>query len=240
MAALKENTNVSQVNDQEESDHLEDVENGENIPNENNSEVKAKKKKKKNKKKPAAVSADVNGQTDHSQVVIESVKNKEEAGDEDKDSEDVAEGNICISWIAYILNKLNMSSFSGDGKAAVKKKKKNRSKKKTPASSAATATAVAKGQTEPPTIPIVALFPDGSTNFITFLMWTSLRQILSTIIGNFPVGEEVEYPVGADDRTAKGRFTSEEKKALDRSQMDIYNEVRCAAEAHRQVIKNIV
>ena len=45
----------------------------------------------------------------------------------------------------------------------------------------------------------------------------------------------MEYPIGADDRTAKDRFTSEEKKALDRSQIDIYNEIRCAAEAHRQV-----
>ncbi len=57
------------------------------------------------------------------------------------------------------------------------------------------------------------------------------------LLGNFPVGEEMEYPIVADDRTAKDRFTSEEKKALDRSQMDIYNEVRCAAEAHRQVCK---
>lgn len=54
--------------------------------------------------------------------------------------------------------------------------------------------------------------------------------------GNFPAGEEVDYPIAADDRTAKDRYTSEEKKALDRSQIDIYNEVRCAAEAHRQVL----
>ena len=45
----------------------------------------------------------------------------------------------------------------------------------------------------------------------------------------------MDYPVVADDRMAKDRFTSEEKKALDRSQTDIYNEARCAAEAHRQV-----
>jgi len=45
----------------------------------------------------------------------------------------------------------------------------------------------------------------------------------------------MEYPIVGDDRTAKDRFTTEEKKALDRAQMDIYNEVRCAAEAHRQV-----
>ena len=31
------------------------------------------------------------------------------------------------------------------------------------------------------------------------------------------------------------RTTSEEKRALDRSQMDIYSDVRQAAEAHRQV-----
>ena len=45
----------------------------------------------------------------------------------------------------------------------------------------------------------------------------------------------MEYPVVGDDRTAKDRFTSEEKRALDRLQIDIYNEARCAAEAHRQV-----
>lgn len=45
----------------------------------------------------------------------------------------------------------------------------------------------------------------------------------------------MEYPVVADDRTAKDRFTSEEKKALDRAQIDNYNDIRCAAEAHRQV-----
>ena len=31
------------------------------------------------------------------------------------------------------------------------------------------------------------------------------------------------------------RVTNEEKKALDRSQLDIYNDFRQAAEAHRQV-----
>lgn len=53
--------------------------------------------------------------------------------------------------------------------------------------------------------------------------------------GNFPIGEIMDYPIVNDNRTAKDRFTSEEKKALDRSQNDIYNEARCAAEAHRQV-----
>lgn len=45
----------------------------------------------------------------------------------------------------------------------------------------------------------------------------------------------MEYPKRGDDRTAKDRFTSEEKKALDRLHNDMYNELRLAAEAHRQV-----
>lgn len=45
----------------------------------------------------------------------------------------------------------------------------------------------------------------------------------------------MEYPLVGDSRTAKDRFTNEEKRALDRLQNDIYSEVRLAAEAHRQV-----
>ncbi|XP_057670000.1 methionine aminopeptidase 2 [Diorhabda carinulata] len=81
-----------------------------------------------------------------------------------------------------------------------KKKKRNRKKGGKPK------------QTDPPSIPIVELFPDGV----------------------FPIGEIQKYETGKDDRTAKDRFTSEEKRALDRMHNDIYNEVRLAAEAHRQ------
>jgi hypothetical protein len=45
----------------------------------------------------------------------------------------------------------------------------------------------------------------------------------------------MQYPLVGDSRTAINRFTSEEKRALDRLHNDIYNEVRHAAEAHRQV-----
>lgn len=45
----------------------------------------------------------------------------------------------------------------------------------------------------------------------------------------------MEYPTLKDGRTGKDRFTSEEKKAIDRLHNDIYNEARQAAEAHRQV-----
>lgn len=53
-------------------------------------------------------------------------------------------------------------------------------------------------------------------------------------IGVFPIGEIQEYSLGKDERTSKDRFSTEEKKALDRMHNDIYNEVRLAAEAHRQ------
>ena len=36
-------------------------------------------------------------------------------------------------------------------------------------------------------------------------------------------------------RNAKDRFTSEEKKAIEQMQQDIYKDIRQAAEAHRQV-----
>lgn len=68
-------------------------------------------------------------------------------------------------------------------------------------------------QTDPPSVPIAELFAD---------------QV-------FPIGEIQDYPTPKDDRTARDRFTSEEKRALDRMHNDIYNEVRLAAEAHRQV-----
>lgn len=50
----------------------------------------------------------------------------------------------------------------------------------------------------------------------------------------YPEGEIQQHPKFTDDRMAKDRFTSEEKRALDRCHNDIYNELRHAAEAHRQ------
>lgn len=72
------------------------------------------------------------------------------------------------------------------------------------------------GQTSPPTIPMVELFKDGK----------------------FPEGEIQKYPV--DARTAKDRFTNEEKKAIDAAHSDIYNDIRLAAEAHRETRQYMV
>lgn len=44
----------------------------------------------------------------------------------------------------------------------------------------------------------------------------------------------MEYPTSQDGRTGKDRMTSEENKAMDRLNEEVYKEARLAAEAHRQ------
>uniref|UniRef100_A0A3B3ZQE5 Methionine aminopeptidase 2 n=1 Tax=Periophthalmus magnuspinnatus TaxID=409849 RepID=A0A3B3ZQE5_9GOBI len=80
------------------------------------------------------------------------------------------------------------------------KKKKKKKKKKG-----------LKGQTDPPSVPICELYPNG----------------------DFPTGEECEYPPSKDG--AAWRTTSEEKRALDRANEEMWSDFRQAAEAHRQV-----
>ncbi|OIW09314.1 hypothetical protein TanjilG_01285 [Lupinus angustifolius] len=86
------------------------------------------------------------------------------------------------------------------GEVSKKKKKKSKSKKKKEAPK----------QTDPPSIPILDLFPSG----------------------DFPEGQTQHYK---DDNL--WRTTSEEKRELERLQKPIYNSVRRAAEVHRQVRK---
>lgn len=94
-----------------------------------------------------------------------------------------------------------------------KKKKKNKNKNKSKASTTApTPSANAK-----PTIPISEQYPER----------------------NYPEGEIMMHPKFTDDRQAKDRFTNEEKRTLDRLHEDIYQELRQAAEAHRQTRKYI-
>lgn len=96
---------------------------------------------------------------------------------------------------------------TGDDAEKKKKKKKNKNKNKTKPGV----------QTDPPSIPIVELYPEG----------------------NYPEGEILHHPTFTDDRKAKDRFTSEEKRALDRLHTDIYKDLRIAAEAHRQTRQHI-
>jgi methionyl aminopeptidase len=98
-----------------------------------------------------------------------------------------------------------------DGAAKKKKKKKKKKpKKKDPEDVASKAKA--GEQTTPPSIPIKQLYQNGI----------------------FPEGEWQSYK---DDQ--RWRETSAEKRELDRLQWDMINEVRQAAEVHRQVRKYI-
>jgi len=72
-------------------------------------------------------------------------------------------------------------------------------------------------QTDPPTVPVKDLFPSGQ----------------------FPEGQIMDHPIAQSDTTAKNRFNSEEARAIDRLQLDMYNEIRQAAEAHRQTRQHI-
>ena len=65
------------------------------------------------------------------------------------------------------------------------------------------------GQTNPPTIPVTELFKG--------------RE--------YPVGEITEHP----DENVTHRMTSEEARARDRLQEDLYSKLRLGAEVHRQV-----
>nr|XP_039268264.1 methionine aminopeptidase 2-like [Styela clava] len=72
-----------------------------------------------------------------------------------------------------------------------------------------------KEQTDPPTIPIFDLYNPKI----------------------FPRGQEMEYPPEKNGKTSEWRTTSAEKKALDTTYDEMWNDFRQAAEAHRQVRK---
>eukprot|EP01132_Coremiostelium_polycephalum_P002619 gene2619-3246_t len=98
----------------------------------------------------------------------------------------------------------------GEGVAAKKKKKKK--KKKKSATTAAVVGAPAKEQTNPPTVPVSEIYPNGV----------------------YPLGEICEYKNENSYRT-----TSAEKKENERLMSTVYNDVRQAAEVHRQVRKYV-
>nr|CAI5853043.1 unnamed protein product [Callosobruchus analis] len=140
----------------------------------------------------------------------EEAKKKKKKKKKNKSAGDNATGNLdreeqasTTASSPAVENGIPEGADAGD--AEKKKKKRNRKKGGKPQ------------QTDPPTVPIVDLYPDGV----------------------FPIGEIQEYAPGKDERTAVNRMTSEEKRAMDRMHNDIYNEVRLAAEAHRQTRKHI-
>ena len=98
-----------------------------------------------------------------------------------------------------------------------KKKKKKKATSEEAVVNGASSAGKAAVQTVPPTVPVSQLFPGGQ----------------------FPVGQMMDHPIAQSDTTAKNRFNSEEARAVDRLQLDMYNEVRQAAEAHRQTRQHI-
>mmetsp|Transcript_8881 Transcript_8881/g.11067 ORF Transcript_8881/g.11067 Transcript_8881/m.11067 type:complete len:526 (+) Transcript_8881:210-1787(+) len=172
-----------------------------------------KKKKKKKKKKKSTANTEANGEVDEVKegdaedtVDLAPTNEDQNQGEEGEDGGEGEEG-------------------TSEGK---KKKKKNRRRKKkqyppgedpnmpqgsTPAHSMLlggfTDSYVRFGQTEPPSIPIVQLIPEGK----------------------MPQGEIMEHP--GDFNTH--RITSEELRARDLLEEALYDKIRCAAECHRQV-----
>jgi len=102
------------------------------------------------------------------------------------------------------------SEENGSGEGGKAEKAKKSNKNKNK-------TKTPKTQTDPPTVPISVLFSGK----------------------DYPEGQIMDHPIGNDDAKAKQRFTSEEARALDRAQLDMYNEIRQAAEAHRQTRQHI-
>jgi len=162
-----------------------------------------KKRKKKKKNKTQTVT---NGDT----TEIDPVAGETEAiaalsvqqDDDDKEGEEGDEGN--------------------ETKSTTKKKNKRKKKASTGAitnGNHPTTSTPQLQQTNPPSIPICELYPNG----------------------NYPEGQILEHPTPkvptTDGSLAINRMTSEEKRMLDMAQSEIYRELRQAAECHRQTRK---
>lgn len=161
--------------------------------------VNASKNKKKKNKKKKANNAEENGNPDIVNEKVETEASQEQGGQK------------------QAVDGVENEDESGTSEEAKKKRKRNRNKNKKKAEGSEPKNSEALKQTDPPTLPISQLFPDG----------------------NYPVGQIMDHHVAKDDRKAADRFSSEEARAIDRAQLDMYNEIRQAAEAHRQTRQHI-
>ena len=217
---------------------LDDADDGDSTASSTAGLSKAQKKKAKAKAKKAAAAsaaphdneekAEEAKETKATDPAVAAAAQKGERAQEEKEGQEAEEEG-------------DEEEEEGDGTAAdadKKKKKKKRKKKKPAAAGAASSTAAASSslwskavcrlrlntgpslynaaniqpvrqQTSPPTIPVSTLYPDHV----------------------YPEGQLLPYPLA----TVTARTTSEEKRTLDRLNSTLYNEVREAAEVHRQV-----
>ncbi|CAF1641041.1 unnamed protein product, partial [Didymodactylos carnosus] len=205
--------------------NVEDEEDDEPEESKNDDETsKSKKKRKKKKKKTQSneprpdgleTTSTENQQQPQVQIVDTDVASSTQPishNDDDEDNDDT-----------------QINGTGAEGKSTTKKKNK---KKKKPATSTQqeqngdlsqkTNSTIKKvlEQTNPPTIPICELYPDG----------------------NFPEGQIKEHPTpkNSDNALAINRITNEEKRMLDSTQTEIYRDFRQAAECHRQTRKFVM
>ncbi|KAG1670918.1 Methionine aminopeptidase 2 [Nymphon striatum] len=151
-------------------------------------------------------------------TVTTDVKKKKKKRKKKKNEHPEAEENS----ISEVIDKLEEQNINGEivdesEKTTSKKKKKKKKGILLRSHWLVTLGSGPKVQTNPPTVPIEKLFVNNV----------------------YPLGEIMEHPIKHDSRTGKDRTSCEEKNALDRAQNDIYNELRHAAEAHRQTRKHI-
>jgi len=185
---------AASVDDEQIVENSDDEELDENEKVDDQSAAKAKKKRKKKKKNKTA----------------------ETATNEEK-QEGTASVEAAVAELAIQQEDDEKDEEGGDETKSTTKKKNKKKKKATNGQTSAPAAPLQ--QTNPPTIPIADLYPDG----------------------NFPEGEILEHPKpknpSNDSSLAINRITSEEKRMLDMTQVEIYREVRQAAECHRQTRK---
>ncbi|XP_035775998.1 methionine aminopeptidase 2B-like [Anopheles albimanus] len=192
----------------EAADDADQNDEDEVVANENVTEAKKKKKRSKKPKKSAAEKEDDDALNEA--LAERKAADQKSAAKEESKKKPAAPENGEEDAEEEDDDEDGAEAPSADG---AKKKKKKRNKKKGGAGGGAggggAAAAPTGGKLTAPSVPISEQFPDGK----------------------YPEGQIMQYP---DSTTAKDRFTSEEKRALDRMQLDIYNELRQAAEAHRQ------
>lgn len=206
MAAVE--TKPVKVQENLDNDEEKEEINDENA-DENVSDEKKKKKKPKKPKKTAAEKAEAAALREAAAEKEAAVKAAKEVEKAAKEAEKAAakEAEKVKKQQQKVQEPADDDEDEDDaapGEGGADAAKKKKKKRNKKKGSAA-----AGGKLVAPSVPIVEQFKDGK----------------------FPEGEIMQYP---DSTTAKDRFTSEEKRALDRMHLDIYNELRLAAEAHRQ------
>ncbi|CAF3006336.1 unnamed protein product [Rotaria sp. Silwood2] len=117
-------------------------------------------------------------------------------------------------------NNIDETEKIDDQLIATTKKKRKKIKATTTSVTNNTSISLSRHQqTNPPSIPICDLYPDG----------------------NYPEGQILDHPIPKvppiDGSLAINRTTNEEKRMLDMTQIEIYRELRQAAECHRQTRK---